>query len=541
MEPFQLALVALARDQQSAADAIVAASATVADAGLRIYGSKWPAALVQLREMCKRDIPNAQCKICDFLEQLIELDLRTISLCTIAQLMLDPNVYLAAATGMSKSFSDERRALLRSATGAMAELRLRMQLVLSLAAGAGSEFASAVPTGVSAPVVDSATHARLGEIGTEFYMGVLICATELAHPGAAAALAAAPGWALGLIPDTPRDAETASAALASYHPLQSLSSKIGGPILASVDSAICLQLPQVQTAIEYNIQPLIHRPTAQLSGPLAMMTAGLTPRLIERLRTIRAVQSEKSCGDVQLPALVPARTRVGVTVDGVHVRGLAAAQAPSAPFAGARPTQLMHSARVAAAILDKAVAESSWMRGRTPLVEFERAVMDTPGTPAGDAVVSAVAAEFEALFDRSDPPKTARDFSDLAIGPAAAEPDGYICRALMRLQSEALASGFRKWLAKPLAGRVPMAALERESHITALVQSADNARVIQRRIADEFAASGVATLAMERAAEKPLALRSLLTGAVRAATAAALGTAPIFVSPPTLKLYAATY
>jgi hypothetical protein len=226
------------------------------------------------------------------------------------------------------------------------------------------------------------------------------------------------------------------------------------------------------------------------------------------------------------------------------VRGLVPVTAGAcAPFAGPRPAALAQAARLADVIIDGIREESEWLRGRNPLLEFERMVANSGDSAAGDSVVSAIAAEFSSRLEAGDLCfKSAREFSDAAVGPRAAEPTGYICCALMRLARERIEAMSRAQLARPAAARVPLAALEREAHVTALVQSADSASLVQRRLAEEFARGNVAAVAMAGAtadSARTAAVRSRLTAAVRAALSAALVKSPLVVAAPTLKLYAA--
>ena len=560
MELFRSALVELSVEQQRAAAALAAAAATVTESGARMFGDRWRDAVAAVLPLGAgeplgagaAEPPLGTIEICN---NLIKVDQRNVEIRSGAAIILDPNVYSNAGAGMSKTFSDERRALSRAAAAALAALAARVRLALSLAAAAGSALASMA--GAADPTIDATTHRRLGELGTEFYMGALVCAVEMARPGAAAALAAAPSLALGIEPDSERAAAQDTATVsAKLHPVQFLSARLGAgarplalaPATAdqytSPATAVSLRLPQVSTAIEYDVKPLIDRQTALQFGPLAVTTAGLTPKLVERLRTIRTTDCAEQTTAVQaLPARVEAGQSWPYTIDGKLVRGLIPSKlSPSAPFAGPRPAALAHSALLAGVIIDAIRAESDWLRGRNPLLEFERMVAGSVAVTAGDAVAGAIAAEFESRLAAGAPPKTAREFGDAAVGPRAAEPTGYICCALMQLARARVEAQTRAHLAKPLAGRVQLAALEREAHVTALVQSVDSAHLIQRRLAEEFGRADSAAVAMAAAEAAPTeaAARSRLTAAIRAALSTVLVKSPLNVSPPTLKLYAAT-
>ena len=580
MEQFQSALVGLAAEQQRAAAALAAAAATVMEAGARTFGDRWRDATATAQPSGMGATAAAQPSgMLDLCNHLIIVDQRNVEIKGGAVLILDPNVYTSAAAGMSKTFSDERRALSRAAAAALAALTAQVRIALSLAAAAGSAFASTIKA--ADLIIDTTTHRRLGEIGTEFYMGALVCAVELARPGAAAALSAAPSLALDIEPDSERAAaqDTATAA-ATLHPVQFLSARLATAAPATVAPATVapaaaratvahapavLRLPQVSIAVEYDIKPLIDRQAALQFGPIATTNAGLTPKLVKRLSSIRAVD----CADelplpllpaqsqlplplplpllplplLPLPVRVEAGQRWPCTIDGRTVRELVPVpSAPSAPFAGPRPAALAHSALLADVIIEAAHAESEWLRGRNPLLEFERMVAAGDTVAAGDAVACAIASEFDRRLEAGELPKSVREFSDAATGPRAAEPSGYICSALMQLAHTRLEAMSRAHLARPMAGRVQLAALEREAHVTALVQSADCARLIQRRLTEEFGRSDGAAVAMAAAAKAaaPAAVRSHLTAALRTALTAALVKTPLNVSPPTLKLYAAT-
>ena len=499
-----------------------------------------------------------------------------------ARVILDPGAF--ARTGQTET--EDRRAALRAAAGAAAAAAGARRRALAAAGAAGA----AAPAGAWRAV--AAADRFVGEVATEAYVCALRCAESDSESGAdsdsdsesasgsAAALAAAADGVLGIAPDSAAAVARDTTALAQYHVLQRLNEEVPGlvqgadaravasetaravaetarAVAETAQTIVDISLPQASFDIEYDLTRLIDRRRATEFGAIAPMTAGLSHRLVERLRTIRAAPRtahgaapQPADGAAQLPqppARVPAgeplRLRVAPLLDGDCEGALRVAPPRArarAPFAGARPRAAALAAAGAAAGT-AALAAAPWPpAGRDLRAEFDAKVRDNPvpaGAPSRDELLAALAAAFEGALAAA-PPADRAAYYEAAAGESA---ETYITAALARIAA-AHGSATLQIAASALqvgnSGGGRSAGLARELRLTRMLTTIAAARDLRRQLAEAFARLrpdyaelGPAGEVVQRAA--------LMAGWRRAAAAAVAATtaAPIV---PSLKLYSAT-
>ncbi len=487
-----------------------------------------------------------------------------------ARVILDPGAF--ARTGQTET--EDRRAALRAAAGAAAAAAGARRRALAAAGAAGA----AAPAGAWRAV--AAADRFVGEVATEAYVCALRCADSEsesesdsdsdsesgADSESAAALAAAADGVLGIAPDSAAAVGRDTTALAQYHVLQRLNEEVPGLVQGADARAVAsetaqtivdISLPQASFDIEYDLTRLIDRRRATEFGAIAPMTAGLSHRLVERLRTIRAAPRtahgaapQPADGAAQLPqppARVPAgeplRLRVAPLLDGDCEGALRVAPPRArarAPFAGARPRAAALAAAGAAAGT-AALAAAPWPpAGRDLRAEFDAKVRDNPvpaGAPSRDELLAALAAAFEGALAAA-PPADRAAYYEAAAGESA---ETYITAALARIAA-AHGSATLQIAASALqvgnSGGGRSAGLARELRLTRMLTTIAAARDLRRQLAEAFARLrpdyaelGPAGEVVQRAA--------LMAGWRRAAAAAVAATtaAPIV---PSLKLYSAT-
>lgn len=468
----------------------------------------------------------------------------------VAETALDPSVLVAALSGMSRTYSDRLRGLGR-------EVREAERLVKGgRAAAALAAAAATLPFEVG--VITAAYGDGRGGVATELYISALRCR---AGPEALALLEAAKSAALGVAADTPAAAAADAAALAEYHPLQAMTYTPAAWGPARVEPALAatnLGLPQARLSVVYDLEPLIDRRRALAHGPLASMSTGLNYRLVERLRTIRALKLSTpakgpwTCGPRQEDARAGA---LQITTDGVTVRDLAlqvttngvtvreidagatACEEIWAPFAGSRPCVEAHAGASAAIIL-AGVREGRGQGWGLGLRERYEAAIRGELIPGGEcpegALVGALVVEFERAYERAAPPASLDDYRSL-VAPAKPGPGDYLCAAAAHLGISALDERLRMLHVKP--GPVPHADIVREARVAQVIQAVDTGRKLWLRVKEAFI-MGVPDL---QVFTLPASQRkNALVAAFRRIATVAAQAGPVDCMPPTLRLFAAT-
>jgi len=523
------------------------------DSGPRALGSRWAAAVRELAA-AEDSLPDDPAPPADGpADPLANLmaagdafEGAMLRLEEAAVVILDPNVQHAISAGMSRTYSDNVRSLLRAIAAAREATLAGRRGALAAATPAGAALAAGLSAAAVAAAYGRAAQQgdpQRGGVATELYVSALLC---LGSPAAAALLGSAKDAALGGAADTRAAAEADTEALAEYHPCQAMGY---APVLSAAPKgadgrgAVDISFPQARLAVSYDLAPLIDRRRALEYGPVAPATSGLNYRLVERFRTIRSEPVAAPAGPVAAPA-GPVAEPAGrpafiegpllVTADGgatVHRLGPAAGE--WAPFAGAQPRVARYADASAAVILDRLRAEREAGWGEQMRAEYEAAVdsgLIPSGETSADAVADALAGEFERAYDAA-PPADAREFRDLAV-PETPRPGDYISAAVARLTGGALSARLRSALAQP-SPRTPYAVVEREGRISQAILTLDVARGLWRRLKDAFWVDD------EAFALPPVKRKETLLRHYRRLAADAAGAAPIYCAPPSLKLWAA--
>jgi hypothetical protein len=190
-------------------------------------------------------------------------------------------------------------------------------------------------------------------------------------------------------------------------------------------------------------------------------------------------------------------------------------------------------ADAAGALIHAAVCASEWdpnLGARYDKLATDDAL--PTGEGSSDQILAELVVEFTRKYD-SDPPGSSKHFRKLAVGDEFA-PDGYIARALVRVGEGIADDALRHELSAVGAARVPYADLARETRITQLRMSIDAAQVLWRRLRDAFRPDHDAFEL------PPLQRKATLVAGLKKAAEMALRAGPLTVSPPTLKIYAAS-
>jgi hypothetical protein len=324
--------------------------------------------------------------------------------------------------------------------------------------------------------------------------------------------------------------------------------------LAGGSPPVNLALPQARLAIEYDLAPLIDRRRANDFGPLAPTTSGLNYRLLERLRTIRAVPLQRGTS-ATADAPEPGRCLTGplaVTTDGgfttrtMSPPGFEAAptlpgrEEAWAPFAGARPRVGQYADVTARLILAGLQADRD--QGWTPDLRMKySAAVESRELPSGecgsDALLGLLVEEFGRAYD-AGPPATEADFFELVVG-AGPGPDGYVVAALARAGNALLEGRLRQVLEAPNP-QIPYAAVEREARLGQLLHTLDAAKGgsngpgLWRALKLAFRPDPE-VFELSPARRRDAHLRHFRRLAAEALAGAAT---PLVCSPPSLKFYA---
>ncbi len=508
---------------------------------------KWAAAQRQLDSAeLKIVTPNGEsCDLTHALAAAAQLSHASIAINNAAQVLLDPASFMSSG---QTDTSDRITALKKAAAAAIAAAATKQQALMRAGAYGARAFTDLENALVSPDRFG-------GEVATELFVCALRCAKCDAKCDAefATALATAPDAILGIEPDSLAAAARDAAALSEYHVLQRLNEEIPGFVTGDdskmmhapsdiTEAAVDVSIAHATFDIEYDLARLIDRRRATQFGPVAAMTTGLNYRIVERMRTIRAIPRFRRDGTdvaVQPPLICPADARLQLSVGGV-ARVAPPARRDRAPFAGARPRAAAHAAAVAAATESAIRAESAWRAGalgrpaRNLQAEFDSRVRADPvpaGAPAGGELLAAVTAAFEvALYAR--PPADVKAFIELACGAGAV---GYICAAYCTQLGIAYLSDARPRGRPPIAA----AALEREAYQTRMLSVVAAAHEFQRHLSAAFAQQRPGASAFADKSADSVRHAALMIDYRRAAAAAQAACIALPVVP-SLKLYSAT-
>lgn len=210
-----------------------------------------------------------------------------------------------------------------------------------------------------------------------------------------------------------------------------------------------------------------------------------------------------------------------------------AGSATWAPFAGCRPRVLAYAEAAEAIIHAAVVADAEW--GADIVAKFDKLAIDE-ALPTGEgsqaAIVIALVSELEQEYDLR-PPETAKDFRKLAIG-AEFDPEGYLARAMAKVGEDMAEEALRHELTAVGAPRVPYAGLVRETRLTQMRRSLDSAQILWKQLRDAF--HGIPDAFDLPPAQK----KATLISGLRRIAEISLHNTPVVVSPPSLKLFAAS-
>jgi hypothetical protein len=484
-------------------------------------------------------------------------------LITATQVFTSEAVRTALARGMSRTYSDSFRVLIRAITTAASAARASGSAALMAAAAAGGAVNAAVTVSALSELYGAA---QRGAVSAELYASALLCAARAAATAAARAAAAeqlnaARNVAFGLPTDTAGVAAADAAILAEYHPAQAMcftalafvksEPAAVGLVLPAVGSApppaggasdagdgteaLDIAFPQARLAVEYDLAPLTDRRSAQRFGPIASMTAGLSYRLVERLRTIRATErGAPAPPGPRTHGLWPAGAPLWVTTGGAGRLAAPARAAAWAPFAGARPYTLAYSEAAAVVVLAAVRAErGDWS---LELAQQYGAHVREPAVVAGgacsaDVLVRELVRGFELVYDVA-PPTTPKEFRALAVGDEFVL-DGYVVAAVARVAEEMTEARLRAELISVNAPRVPYEQLAREMRVTQALRTVDAALALWRRLRPVLHADADAF------GHPSVKRRALLLAAFRRAVDGVARAQPLVCAPPSLKLFAA--
>lgn len=522
--------------------------AEVSESGSRLLGARWKQAVDIVDSLAGEPLPAGSASLGDFMDAADGFEAAMRQLETAGAVILDENVRTAVATGMSRTYSDTIGGLARAVFAANAALKAAWASMLREASCmAHASNGRALAASDVASFYGRSGNPR-GGVATEMYVGALLQLMRDRQPGvveeAAQLLESAKDVALGCQADSRAMAAADAELLAKYHPLQAmgyvaLAAASSAALSAAASSAaLCLDLPQARLSVAYDMAPLVDRGRARDFGPLAAMTSGLNYRLVERLRTIRAVPVRSGSGSgsggdksrAAIPAIVEGPIAVAA---GQSTLSVGSPGSSWAPLAGPRPRVAAYAEAAEAIVLDHLRAE----RQEDVVARYETAV-ESGDIPAGetpaDVIVSSVLAEFTRLYDKS-PPSSPQELQKLAVGTEF-DPCGdgsYICAAIAGITGSALDTRLRAALLRPGAPRVPHDVLEREGRISQAVVAVDVARSLWRKIRREYAVDA------EMFELTPIRRREAHLKHFRAAVRRAAESSPVHGDPPSLKMHAA--
>jgi hypothetical protein len=293
-----------------------------------------------------------------------------------------------------------------------------------------------------------------------------------------------------------------------------------------------LTLPHARLSVTYNLLPLISRQYSLEFGPIASMSTGLNYKLIERLRTIRALplparpSASSRSAEISAPRLGP----LLVSVDGgATAQTFAPAAGYWAPLSGARPRVAAYACASECLIL--AQIRSDRAAGWSPdiRVDYETAVSNDvlpKGECGAEALIVALVSGFGDAYDL-DPPQDSKEFYKLVVGDEP-RPGDYVTAAISLLGAAAL----EKSLYSNAGSRVPSSVASRELRTSQVIQAIDSGRALWRRIRDAFVHEP------EAFAVEGVRRREMLLHAFRRMVRVAVSVAPVICFAPSLKKFA---
>ena len=431
---------------------------------------------------------------------------------------------LGAAARARAAFAAAAALVLRPATLSRASARMSATFTRELQRRAARLRAQLEPPDYSARVPGWAAAAARGDPGAvaaqfaanagakvvaQIYARVLAAWKAAGVAGVAGHVEAAKDLALGLEPDSPGRIERGLAGRRAVHPLQRLEISFllreAPPPPSESRVAVNATLPQARADAEYLLANLIDFDAARKFGPVAGWRAGLSFRLLERLRTIVVRPVLSLGGDNNTPSIVvarggpPAATLRWTTDNNVTHTTLAAPGGQDLRALGAGPRararRLGQLAGAAAALLraPRRLAERYGEAAERAAAAARDVVRGPAPSRAGAEISKTVLrarleAEFARAFDALGP-RTAAQLAALVhvSGVGGAQfYDSYVARAVgaaTRAAYRPLLLGREAGLSETPLGR---RAERRELLLTSLAQLGESIRAVGLRIGQAF-------------------------------------------------------
>lgn len=437
-----------------------------------------------------------------------------------AAVLMAPTVLERASRGYSSSYSDELRSAPRRAAAAAEATTVAAAAAVEAAAQVGAELGSRATADEIRSAYTAADH---GAVATELFLGAAACA------GMPDLAADARGRALGVRPLTEADVPADTALRAAYHPLQSMCYL--APMRAQPANGaplIDVTLPASTLVAHYNMATLTDRRTAEQFGPVAMSTAGLNWKLVQRMRAVWAEPRTTTAAAAVATGPAAAAIATGpvhLTPDDGESSFALGGDGQWAPRAGTDRCAGGYGAACSSVL---AAAVEADAEGWGALEAQWRAAASSGSAPATTTLAQLapwLEREFEAAIrwpDNVGPTSFAMDFGDALTCRSVPLTDSYIWRAIAAAGEAEVAHRLRDamLIARP---RTSTAAIARELRLSAAAASLTATEEVRRALA------GPATTARPAAAEWMAAARAVFNS---------LGDAPVALVPTSLKLFA---
>jgi hypothetical protein len=516
----------------------------VGAAGPRTLGSRWDAASAALKEKVDSAVDDSLASMLGVLDRLEDAHRRIAGA---VETLLDSNVITRASHGMSRSFSERLAILIKEVKSALATMGAARHATILAMPVESARFSED-----SASSVAAAFGTQRGSIATELYVRIL---AALQTPEASKLLEDAKDQSLGGTPDAVATAAADSKALAEYHPSQAMT--YAPTVVASPADVTKFQItmPGATLSTTYDLERLTSRKRALEFGPIAATTAGLSYKLVDRLRTIAATPAAKVDASavprdlLRGPIQISERVCIGPSLEKTATPPL------WAPFGGCQPRADAYAAVSSEVIMEQMRAEiqradrppdiiqqssssapaAARFEPEVLVAEYETAV-NSGDVPQGDAdpdtLVRLLTAEFASQYDLT-PPGTPGDLF-LLIAPEEPAGTSYISKATAQLSREVMGKLLRTYFRSIVTRRLatPYAALEREARLTQSLFAIDAALDIWRRFRSATWVDSETFVTGDRDAHVRH-FKKLATKVVQSA--------PIRICPPSLKLYYALH
>jgi hypothetical protein len=517
------------------------------DSGLQIVGIQWSVAqrALESAEELFRNIVIDGGRVAELMAtgDAIECTVRLID--TAADIALNPNVQASVLVGMSRTYSENLNRFRNNILEAEVAVKAQHSEAIASASRAGAHAGARLTVEAITSVYNEKPNR--GGLATVLYVSTLLYLASIPASGPAALrqLEAAKDLAFGIAPDSPAAAAADTAALAEYHPLQTMTYTpvAFGPPHEPDGNMTDLGLPQARLAVTYDLTPLIDRKRALAHGPLANTITGLNFRLIERLRTIHVEPYLQQASSCQANILVGPRvgTMTGpllVTTNGLKARTVAPPPGggPWAPFAGSCPRVAARTDAEATMILAAICKDHASGWGLDMSVQYGVAVKrkNIPDGNCSEAVLlAALTSEFEKSYDEN-PPKNPHDFRNLVV-PEPLALNNYLTAAISRVSFDTLDEQLHALHTRSTRARVSHAVTVRETRITQAIHTVNAVRELRKRFKSFKEAYCPDLEAFTAPADKK---KAVVLKAFHRIAIDAVRTSPLECNPPTLKWFA---